>query len=128
MGKDKHEEARRKAPPRSVHGYTTHWVDLTDEELRALAAEFVSGEITSMDVITQAVEAGWKVSLNWSEHYGACVVSLTCQEPGHPCHKMSLLTRHSDLGKALAQAGFIYRKRVDDVAGFTASPAHVDSW
>lgn len=128
MGNDKNERPRSAAPGRGARGYDTVWVEFSPADILSLGPreELVDGDV--MAGLVEQVEAGWKVSVSYSESHSGYVCSATCKQKGHQLEKMVLLLRHEDMFRGLQ--ALLYAIAVMAARGdfSTASLKNVPTW
>lgn len=128
MGKDRHEEAERKSSGKGASGWETVWVDFTPLDVEQVKIFGGAEDSSFWPMLAAHIEAGWRVSFNWSEHFGAVVGAASCNEAGHPCYQQSLLVRHSDPTKCGWMVAYVLTRMVDAEGGFHRTPSVVDAW
>lgn len=102
MGRDRNEPRRAASTNGDVSGYDTNWIEPSERTIADVKARLVTGETWVWGTLGEMVEAGWKLSINWSDHYGGVIVSGTCKDKAHAYYKKVFLVQHVEYTKAVA--------------------------
>ncbi len=83
-------------------------VEFNDTERGAVLAWIKDANYDPIDCATVLVEAGYKVGLGYDDYSNINVVSLTCKDSNSPYFGTCFTFRHSDIGRGLQIARYLY--------------------
>ena len=88
-----------------------HTLELSHNEETACVEHYLKSKPSVSDILSKLVEAGWKLSLSYSEFYGTTFVSVTCQQEELPYHKHTFTLRHSEVIPGLLILAWVLNDR-----------------